>query len=88
MESIWVAVVRVSPAVRKKLSARHGLDADEVANAIQCVVGLAWGWDDHPERGRRAIVRTSVRNAKVLVVLYPTDDPDVWNLGSAYPTGS
>jgi hypothetical protein len=44
-------------------------------------------WDDDPERGRRALVEIFIRGQRVLVVLYPVDDPlgGVFNLGSAYP---
>jgi hypothetical protein len=88
MGSIWVAVMRISPAVRAKLVSVHSLDADEVVVAVQCVRGLQFAWHDHPARGRRALIQVRIRGAPVLVVLYPTSDPEIWNLGSAYRTGS
>jgi hypothetical protein len=86
-EALWVARLIISDATRTKLSSRHRLNADEVRDAIVCVSGLAYGWDDDPERGRRALVAVHIRGCPVLVVLYPVTDPsgDVYALGSAYP---
>jgi len=86
--SIWVADLRISRATADKLSSVHGIDADEVRDAIQCVQGLQFSWNDHPERGLRAIIETMVRGRRCLVVLYPRSDDafgDAWDLGSAYP---
>lgn len=84
MLQIWVALLRVSDRTAEKLMQKHGLDADEVRDAVQCVRGLRYVWDEHPDRGVRALVETSIRRRRVLVVLYPTDEIDVWHLGSAY----
>jgi hypothetical protein len=86
-EKIWVARLKISHATAHKLSTLHGLQADEVREAVQCVPGLPIRWDDDPERGRRAIVETLIRGQKVAVVLYPANDPlgDAYHLGSAYP---
>lgn len=80
--SIWVAELRISDRTAEKVASKHGLRVDDVRRAVQCVEGLDFAWDDHPERGRRAIVKTLIGNQVVLVVLYPTNDPvgDVWNL--------
>ncbi|WP_131744993.1 hypothetical protein [Frankia sp. Cppng1_Ct_nod] len=86
-QRIWVAVLRVSPAVRAKLSSKHGLDAKEVAAALVGVDKLVAAWDDDPERGRRAMVEAWLGARRVLVVLYPTREDGEWNLGSAYPIG-
>jgi hypothetical protein len=77
----------VSQATAEKLAGRHGLDWQEVRDAVVCVAGLQYAWDDHPERGRRALVEVEIRGMRCLVVLYPVDDPsgDVYALGSAYP---
>jgi hypothetical protein len=84
--SIWVAELRVSERTAEKLSSKHGLSTDEVRQAVVCVSGLQFSWNDHPQRGIRAIIRTRVNERDVLVVLYPVSGPieDVWNLGSAY----
>ncbi len=86
-ESLWVARLIVSQATRVKLSSKDNIDADEVLDAIVCVAGLYYRWDDNPERGRRALVEADIRGVTVVVVLYPVADPsgDVYALGSAYP---
>lgn len=86
MSAIWVGELRISPRTAAKLSSKHGLRACDVRDAVQCVTGLTFAWDEHPERGRRAIIETSVEGRRTLVVLYPADDlvGYVWNLGSAY----
>jgi hypothetical protein len=86
MDRIWVARLGISPATAAKLSSKHGLDAEEVRKAVECVPGLGFWWDDDPERGLRALLYVQIRDRQVLVTLYEADDPlgDVWNLGSAY----
>jgi hypothetical protein len=86
VQYIWVARLKISRAVAHKISTEHGLQAVEVRDAVQCVRGLPFLWDDEPERGRRAIVETIIRGHRVAIVLYPTNDPlgDTYNLGSAY----
>jgi hypothetical protein len=86
-QSLWVAKLVISSATAAKLSSKHGLGADEVRDALVCVPGLSYVWDDDPDRGRRALVEVEVRGQTVLVVLYPVSDPlgDVYALGSAYP---
>jgi hypothetical protein len=86
-EPLWVARLIISQATRTKLLSKHNLDADEVFDAIVCVAGLRYDWDDDPERGLRALVEVSIRGVTVIVVLYPVEDPagDVYALGSAYP---
>jgi hypothetical protein len=85
-EAIWVARLRISDATAHKISTQHGLQADEIRDAVECVRGLTFVWDDDLDRGRRAIVETFIRGHRVLVVLYPADDPlgEVFDLGSAY----
>lgn len=89
VSTIWIARLIVSSATATKLSGRHGLSADEVRDALTCVPGLQFVWDDDPVRGRRAMVGVVIRQQAVIVVLYPVDDPygGVWRLGSAYPPG-
>jgi hypothetical protein len=84
---LWVAKLIVSQATAEKLSAHHGLDWEEVRDAIVCVRELRYTWNYHPERGRRAMVEAEIRGQLCIVVLYPVRDPlgDVYALGSAYP---
>lgn len=86
-ERLWVARLIISQATRAKLASKHNLDADEVFDAVVCVAGLRYLWDDDPERGQRALVEANIRGVTVIVVLYPIADPlgDVYALGSAYP---
>ncbi len=87
-EPIWVGDLRISDRTAHKLSTVHGLQADDIRDAVQCVSGLPYVWDDDPERGLRAIVSVRVGGQPCLVVLYPAGgmaEDDVWNLGSAYP---
>jgi hypothetical protein len=84
---LWVARLIISARTAGKLTSRHGLDWQEVHDAIVGVRGLRYVWDDDPERGRRALVEVTIRGRLCLVVLYPVADPsgDVYALGSAYP---
>lgn len=77
----------VSPATATKLAAKHGVAEQDVRDAIVGVRGLCYGWDDHPERGRRALVEVEIRGRSCICVLYPVDDPlgDRYALASAYP---
>jgi hypothetical protein len=87
VERIWVARLGISRATAHKISRDHGLQAEEVRDAVVCVRGLTFVWDDSPEQGRRALVETFIRGVKVMVVLYPASDAlgDAYHLGSAYP---
>jgi hypothetical protein len=86
-ETIWVARLGISRATANKISKDHGLQADEIRDAVVCVRGLTFVPDDDPKRGRRALVETFIRGVRVMVVLYPANDPlgDAYHLGSAYP---
>ena len=40
LPSIWVAILRISPATAQKLAIKHRLTADEVRDTVQCIEGL------------------------------------------------
>ena len=86
-ERIWVARLGISRETANKISRDHGLQADEVRDAVVCVRGLTFVPDDDAKRGWRALVETYIRGVRVMVVLYPANDPlgDAYHLGSAYP---
>ena len=88
VEEIWVADLKISRATAEKISRKHHITGQEVRDAVVCVRGLRFTWDDDPERGLRALVETEIRDHVVIVVLYPKPTDaygDAWNLGSAYP---
>ncbi|MFI6508469.1 hypothetical protein ACIBCT_12760 [Streptosporangium sp. NPDC050855] len=85
-KDLRVAWLNASARTAEKIQNRHGLYEGEVRDAVVCREGLEYVWNHDPDRGWRAMVRTRIRSMTVLVVLYPTSDPDdVYNLGSAYP---
>ena len=87
VEPIWVADLKISRATAEKISQKHHITGQEVRDAVVCVRGLQFTWDDDPERGLRAIVQTVIR-VPVEVVLYPRPTDaygDAWSLGSVYP---
>jgi hypothetical protein len=90
VRALWVARLDVSRATAQKITLRHGLEVQEVRDAVECVAGLVYTWHEDEQRGLRAIVQIHVRGKRALVVLYQSDDPlgDVYNLGSAYSVGS
>lgn len=83
---VWVATLRISERVAKKIVDVHGITPQQVRDAVVRVEGLEGSWDYHPVRGLRAIIRVVIGEDNVLVVLYPADDLgfNVWRLGSAY----
>jgi len=84
---IWVAELRISRATAEKINAKHGISGQEVRDALVCVRGLPFVWDNDPERGLRAIIQVNIRRP-VEVVLYPKPRDaygDAWALGSVYP---
>jgi hypothetical protein len=74
----------VSYRTEQKIVHKHRIRLDELEEALVDVRGLKAIWHDGADRGRRLLVEAFVRGRRVLVVLYPTDAPDTWNLGSAY----
>ncbi|WP_433800462.1 hypothetical protein [Actinomycetospora sp. CA-084318] len=89
MARIWVALINISPRTAAKIMQSHDIEPDEVRLAVVGVPGLRLAWDEHAERGRRALVTTAIPGREALIVLYPVGPPheDEWNLGSAYFTG-
>lgn len=81
---VWIAELQVSDRTAQKLIHKHRITVEEVESATVGVPGLQGAWDNDPERGRRLLLLVTIRGRQALVVLYPTSDPYVWNLGSAY----
>lgn len=86
--ALWVARLLISEQTEKKIISLHGIHPEDVRDAVVCVRGLRYSWDNDPVRGRRAIVKTRICEKSALVVLYATDAAwDEWWLGSAYYIG-
>ena len=73
----WIGEISCSDATGDKLIAKHGVTIDEVREAV------CWGaadearWHDHPEHGRRLVVKGSTYGGRLLiVVLAPVDRVD------------
>jgi hypothetical protein len=83
---VWIAGLSISPRTRAKIAGRHGLDVDDLRAHLVGIAGLGGSWQDHPERGRRALLEVPFHGRRILVVLYPAPDlgEDVFRLGSAY----
>jgi hypothetical protein len=47
-ESLWVAKLLISGATAKKMDVRHHVTHGQVRDAIVCVEGLSYAWDDDP----------------------------------------
>lgn len=88
VSSLWVAQLLISERMEEKINSKHWVTVDEVVAAVECVPGLSFSWDVHPERGERALVKVRLRRADGLVVLYDVGHPlgGVWNLGTVYRT--
>lgn len=82
--SVWVARLIISSRVAEKITSKHGLQVADLRAAVVGIARLGGRWDDDPERGRRFLLVVSIGSDEVLLVLYPTEERDVWKLGSAY----
>lgn len=84
-DSIWVARLKISLRTAEKIRQKHRIEPDEVWDEVECVDGLTFVWDYSEDQGGwRAIVEVHLPRGTMLVVLFPTREEDVWNLGSAY----
>lgn len=83
---LWVSVLNISDRTAEKVTSVHHIEVGELRDAIVCVSGLSYTWDDDSERGTRALVQVTIRGREALVALYPGEDAfgDCYNLGSVY----
>lgn len=86
MERLWVAELLISERTAAKIVAVHQITPQEARDAVVCVGGLEWVWDEDQERGGRALVRVDIRGRPAIAVLYDAEHPlgDTWHLGSTY----
>lgn len=79
---IWIARIDISDAMEQKIRTRRGVTGDDVRQA--CIPdSYDWaGWHDHPEHGRRLLVRCrTVEGVALDVILQPVDPLDgLWRL--------
>lgn len=84
-ERVWIAEIRFPPPIEQKLHEKHGVSAWEVEEA--CLLGAhrEARWRDHPEYGRRLLVRgTTYSGASILACLKPIDMEDgIWECRTA-----
>jgi hypothetical protein len=75
--------VYISPAMNAKINdPNHRLTADDVRHACLNRRHSRWVYDD--ERGWRLYVEGATEYGdRAIVVLYPTTEPGLWNLGTA-----
>lgn len=83
-QSVWITELCVSYKTEQKLIHKHHITLEEVEHAVVRVRGLQGSWDYDDERGWRLLLWVTIRGRRTLVVLYETDEPNVWNLGSAH----
>ena len=83
-DSPWVEELLISPRISEKVAGKHHLDPEAVRSQIERREGLTFSWDEHPTYGWRMLGYIEFLSVHVLVILYPTDDLYIWNLGSAY----
>jgi hypothetical protein len=75
--------VYISPAMRAKINdPNHRLTVDDVLHACWHRKFTRWIYDE--ERGWRLYIEGTTEFGKpVIVVLYPTTEPGLWNFGTA-----
>ena len=72
---LWVAELLISDRTAEKVRNLHGLEPEAIRDAVVFRSGLTFGWHNHPDRGRRAIVDVRIDGRDVLVVLYEANHP-------------
>lgn len=73
MGALWVARIHISERVEEKINSKHGITADDVRDAVECVEGLECARSHHEVRGWRYLVKTRIRERPTLIVLYDED---------------
>jgi hypothetical protein len=83
---VYITWIIFPPGMAAKLSSKHGLSVSEVRDTFELPNSPQRGtWNEHPEYGVRLFVEgLSSRGVRLLAILAPTDEPDVWILRTAW----
>ena len=77
MARVVVAQLRISPYVEDKINGKHDLTAVEVREAVLYARDASTEWQEHPEHGRRLVVRgTTYMGRPVIAYMTPANDND------------
>ena len=90
-DRLWVARLHISERTAQKITSVHHSTPQEARDAVELPAGLTYVWNEHPKRGRRALVEAFIRGRRTIVVLYPVVDAplgDEYNLGAPTPNRS
>jgi hypothetical protein len=86
-ETVYIAQIVISARMAEKLaSSGHGTSAEEIRDTFE-LPGRPQRheWNDHPEYGRRLYVEgLSPSGRRLLAILQPTSDPDVFRLRTGW----
>lgn len=86
---VHIGHIVCSEAVAEKIASKHGVDLQEVRDAVQWPARpsrAAWLDDSSDPRGPRLAVEGHTGQRGIRAVLYPVDPDDgTWRLGTAVP---
>ncbi|WP_305784178.1 hypothetical protein [Symbioplanes lichenis] len=88
--SIYIAEIRISAPIERKIKVKHNVTPEKVREALVLRTDITAGWENHEQHGRRVVAlgHTAVQRP-ILAALYPVDPSDgVWNLMTARSPGS
>ena len=79
---VWIAEILIPQSIEAKLRTRRGMTGDQVRRACVPDRYEAAAWHEHPEHGRRLLVRARHEDGRVLrIILMPVDEVDgIWRL--------
>ena len=78
----WIAEIQISAEMEDKIRTRRFVTGDEVREACVPDAYDEAGWHDHPEHGRRLVVRCHTAQGRHLKVILQHVDVDegIWRL--------
>lgn len=84
---VYIALITFPPGMAAKLASKHGVSEDEVRDTFELPGRPQRGsWNEHPEHGRRLVVEgKSPHGRRIVAMLAPTADVDVWRIRTAWP---